>query len=249
VEWDEDEVLALVLHLNFYLNYFDGSAPHIRIHPPPVSASYNRPLRYPAGSFPKHTSSTEIDTPLLFLWEATVTGDTAQRFLYYYRIIEYAAAVYLDSTARSALRIALSLPNALDDLAAVTESVVAAVQKMRMDEVSRYDAMVKEIINPPLLWRELNQNLDAFTTDTTFDGGFSIKALFADGRTEANFTTNDVAIFARAIRDIRNALSHGRDQRTGTTITPTKQNAGKLVPWIGPIRMAASQVILYRAVF
>jgi hypothetical protein len=185
----------------------------------------------------------------LVLWEAGETGDPVERFLYYYRIIEYASTVYLDSTARSALRVALALPNALDDLAAVTESVVAAVQKMKMDEVPRYETMMREIIDPKLLWRELSLNLPAFTSETKFDGGYTVSPLLAASDTEASFTTQDVTSFARTIREMRNALSHGRDQKTGTTITPTTHNSERIVPWVGPIRLTASQVILYKGIF
>jgi hypothetical protein len=248
VEWNEDEVLALVMHLNFYLSYFDASSPVVLIHPPPMTAA-KKPTRYPAGAFPNKISCTEIDTPLLYLWEAAHKGEPTERFLYYYRIIEYSASIYLDSSARTALRIALSLPNALDNLVGVTESVVAAVQKMNLTDPSRYDMMLKEIVDPKLLWRELNLNLGAFVTDTQFDGGFKVPALFAIGRTEADFTSNDVFIFGRTIRDMRNALVHGRDQKTQTTITPTTQNSSRLQSWIAPVRLAASQVILYKDVF
>src|SRR5262249_12476240 len=156
------------------------------------------------------------------------------------------AAVYLDSAARSALRMALALPNALDDLTALTESVIAAVQKTKMEEISRYDAMLKDLLDPKLLWRELNTNPSAFTADVQFDGGFKMSALIAAGRTEDNFTGQDVFVFGRAIRDMRNALSHGREQKSGMTISPTITNSHLLQPWIGPVRMAASQVILYK---
>jgi len=249
IEWDEDNVLALVMHLNFYLSYFDASSPVIALHSPAMTTTTQKPTRYPAEKFPQNVNSKETDSTSLFLWEAARTGDPTQRFLYYYRIIEYSAAVYLDSSARTALRIALALPNALDDLTAVTESVVSAVQRMKMDEYARYETMLKEVVEPKLLWAELNRNMNAFTTEIQFDGGFKVGALLTATRAEADFGIQDVGNFAQRIRDIRNALSHGRDQKTGTTITPTTQNSERLQPWIGPIRLAASQVILYKGVF
>ena len=249
LDWNEDEILALLTHLNFHLSYFDLASPVIIIHPLPTTTTTTRPTRFPAGTFPKNISAKETDSNLLFLWEAARTGESLHRFLYYYRIVEYAAAVYLDSMARTALRIALALPNALDDLSAVTESVVSAVQKMKLDENARYDAMLKEIVEPRLLWGELEKNKTAFTTDTTFDGGFNVKALFTDDRRAASYTEQDVYLFGRSIRDMRNALSHGREQKTGTTISPTAKNSALLQPWVGPIRLVASQVILYKEVF
>jgi hypothetical protein len=249
LNWNEDEILALITHLNFHLSYFDSASPIIFVHSLPTNTTTERPTRYPAGEFPKNVSAKDTDPNLLFLWEAARTGESLNRFLYYYRIIEYAAAVYLDSSARTALRIALALPNALDDLAAVTESVMAAVQKMKLDEIARYDAMLKEIVSPRLLWRELAKNKSAFTGETSFDGGFNVKPLFTADRAEASHTEQDVYLFGRVIRDMRNALSHGRDQKTGTTIAPSAKNAILLQPWVGPIRLVASQVLLYKEVF
>ena len=247
VEWDEDAVFALANHLNFYLTYFDASSPVIVLHSPPATAS-KKPTRYPADRFPNNISATEIDAHLLYLWQAAAAGEPMQRFLYYYRIIEYAAAGYLDSTARAAMRKALALPNALDDLHGLTEVLVATAQKMKNEEIVRYDTMLKEMVTPSILWREMNQNPGAFTTSTDFEGGFRVEPVMSEGRAEVTFTPNDVYVFGRAIRDIRNALSHGRDQKTGTTITPTTHNAAKLEPWIGPVRACASQVMLYKSV-
>ena len=249
IDWDEDTILALRLHLNFYLNYFDIRSPLITMHSASPPTATKERIRYIANEFPKKITSADIDPNVLFLWEAASKGEITTRFLYYYRVIEYSSVVYMDSAARSALRIALSLPNALDDLAAATESVVAAVQKMKMDEFARYDAMLRELVDPKLLWREINENLAAFTQDTQFEGGFKVHALLTPNRTEADFIQSDVLAFGRAIRDMRNALSHGRDQKTGTTISPTTHNIALLSPWIGPTSIVAAQVIMYKDVF
>jgi hypothetical protein len=66
---------------------------------------------------------------------------------------------------------------------------------------------------------------------------------------KTDFTLQDVATFARTIRELRNALAHGRDQKTGTTITPTVHNFAKLQPWLGPTALVASQVLIYKEVF
>src|SRR5260370_24460552 len=109
--------------------------------------------------------------------------------------------------------------------------------------------MLKELIEPQLLWRELKLKVDAFTADTQFEGGFKVNSLFAHGRTAECFTLQDVSTFGRVIRDMRNALSHGRDQKSGTTIMPTTSNLAKFQPWIAPVRLVARQVIHYKSVF
>ena len=153
IDWNEEDILDLTLHLNFYLKYFDDRSPVVLIHPPTTETTWNPRNRYIEDAFPQTIRSQEIDNNALFLWEAARLGDNSRRFLYYYRIIEYSAVSYLDYTARTALRIALAAPNALDDIVRVTENVVAAVQRMKLDEFQRYEAMIKEVLKPAKLWQ------------------------------------------------------------------------------------------------
>jgi hypothetical protein len=235
--------------LNFYLRYFDDQSPVILIHPPAAETTWNPRNRYIEGVFPQTIRSTEIDTNALFLWEAARVGDNSRRFLYYYRIIEYSAVSYLDYTARSSLRMALAAPNALDDIAKVTEEVVMAVHRMKLDDYQRYEAMLKEVLRPAKLWREIQDNLSAFTTATTFDGGYVQKALLASNIDEGNFSEREIVAFAGALRSIRNHLSHGRDPGTKMMIAPTSLNFVRLQPWVGVVALAASQVLLHKDIF
>jgi hypothetical protein len=88
-----------------------------------------------------------------------------------------------------------------------------------------------------------------FTAETTFDGGAKIGALITQkSDPEGNFKDKWPGNFSKAIKDIRNALSHGREKRTQFPITPTVANFGRLSPWAALMHVAASQVVVYQGI-
>jgi hypothetical protein len=90
IEWNEDAIIAGATHLNFYMSYYDNRSPLIVMHPPKIELGPWPPNRqYRAGSFPKQIVAKKIDDNLLHFWSAAHGGEQAQRFLYYYRVIEY----------------------------------------------------------------------------------------------------------------------------------------------------------------
>lgn len=249
VEWNEDFVLNLANHLNFYMSYYDTLSPTILIHTPKTEAQDIKPkTRYIAGRFPERITSNELDDNLLHFWGASLSGDTARRFLYCFRIIEYASTLHLDNNARLAIRRALAAPNVLDDLVGATDNVLAAIQKSKLDDYQKFDAVLRETVDPPLLWREISQNINAFATETRFDGGFSVGPLIAHGGREVDFAAQNFIPLAKALREIRNALAHGKDQKTSAVILPTTRNFDRLRPWASLISVAAGEVLLYRKI-
>lgn len=246
VDWDDDEVLSLVNHLNFYMIYYDTRSPHIVVHSPPAGVTHKPRTRYILGHFPEHIISRQIDQNLLQLWLASNTGDAARRFLYSYRIIEYASYFHLETEAKTKIRKLLEAPHALDDLASLTEHVIGAVQDTKIHETQKIDAVLRTTLDPKLLWKEMQENIGVFTTSTTFDGGFVQAPITTVGTTDADFGPNEISALGAAIRDIRNALSHGRDQKTIKVITPTARNFERLQPWASLIAVAAGEVIVYR---
>jgi hypothetical protein len=248
VEWDEDAVLALANILNFYLTYYDAISAYVVIHAPADTDKLAPQTRFPAGTFPKQIDARPVDDVLLQLWMASKKGDPASRFLYGFRIIEYASFTFLDSKARSEIRKILAAPNAMDEIAAVTERVVEALQKSTLDDFPKCEALLEATVNPALLWREISANMAAFSETITFDGGFVLKPLVSADATATTFATKGIQNFHRSIREIRNALAHGRDVRTAGVITPTVRNFRKLTPWVTLISVAAGEVMLLRNV-
>jgi len=247
VEWDEDEVLGLVNHLNFYMTYYDTISPSIVIHSPKSETQAAQPrTRYMIGRFPERIAAAEVDDTLLHFWNASRLGDPAWRFLQCFRIIEYASFSFLEAGVRASVRRILSAPHALDDMQGVTERVLAAIARSKLDDYLKFEAILKERVEPAVLWREINRNLSAFTTETKFDGGFTVTRLISNGAKEEEFTVNGIGTFTKIIRDIRNGLSHGKELKSSAAITPTARNFERLQPWASLISVAAGEVLLNR---
>ena len=145
-----------------------------------------------------------------------------------------------------ALRRILSAPNALDELGSLTERVLSTLSESSLDEYKRFEAVIKDLVSVGLLWDEISVNLGAFSSEILFEGGFTLPALIKVGWKTQDFAANGILAFVRNIRDTRNALSHGRDQRTQSVIVPTGTNFRRLQPWVSLIAVAAGQVIAYR---
>jgi hypothetical protein len=247
IKWNEDDIFELITNLNFYLTYFDDRSPMVLLHEPPVKS--DKPIqrtRYIHGEFPKEIHGDGLDGNLLSFWISADDGDPMMRFLLYFRIIEYAATHYVDSTIRAELRKVLLAPNLKSDINGGVEKIVGAVNLNKIDDTQRFKAVVRQCVDPCLLWRDIDANMTFFTKDTKFDGGFTVKRLVAAEDTEATFKPRGLETFSDSIRKIRNALSHGKDQETSGVITPTTRNLKLFQPWVHLIATAAGEVVLYK---
>lgn len=248
VLWNEDAVLRLVNQLNFYMSYYDINSPLIRLHTPKSEEKAVKPrTRYIDGKFPDKIEGRALDDHLLHFWSASLSGDPARRFIYCYRIIEYAAFSYLDHKTRVAVRKILASPN-VSSRNDAADQIVSAIQAMKMDDHARFAHFIGDTVDASLIWREISQNLGAFTKETLFDGGFKIGALVSQKSDAEHFINDWPDNFCKAIKNIRNALSHGRDQRTAFPITPTTANFNRLRPWVALTHIAASQVVVYQGI-
>jgi hypothetical protein len=242
----QDEMISTIAHLNFFMSYFDRRTPTVVIHPPKIKRSNVAEQRYVAGRFPSNITARSIDDNLLHYWEAASQGDQARRFLYYYRIIEYSASVYVDQGNRAALKRALSAPNALDDIDRISDEVMNITARIKMDEYARMEAMLKEYVAIQCLWGAIEKNRAYFAAEQVFEGGFIMPAIASEKMTINEFSPSACMTFVRSIKDIRNALSHGKDQKTQSVIIPTSHNLSLLQPWVVLIACAAGDLILYR---
>lgn len=144
LDWDEETIISFCENLNFYIRYYDNESPVIAINTPVEGTSKPR-RRYLAGSFPGNISGKSLDPVLVSFWEAAHEGDPARSFLYYYRIIEYASYLYLESDIRSSLKKALLSPHALNDLNAVVERIATVTQGAKMDDYARFAAVIRKM--------------------------------------------------------------------------------------------------------
>lgn len=245
-EWDDASILDLANHLNFYLGYYDNVSPIIEIQSPTLEAFPAQPnTRYVTGQFPAVITAREIDDTLLRFWEASRIGDTARRFLYSYRVVEYCAFAHIESGIRATVRRLLAAPNALDDIIGVTDKVTSVIMESKISDPQKFDAVIEKAVSSDTLWKEIERNLQAFASEVLFDGGYCVKNIARVGWREDDFRINGLGAFSKAVRGIRNALSHGRDMQSTSVITPTPHNFQKLQPWAALMSAAAGEVILY----
>lgn len=249
VDWDETSTFELISSLNFHLTYYDAISPIIIVHDVSnESRSVVQRTRYLKAKFPDAIAARPLDPNLIAFWQAASTSNPMMRFILYYRMIEYCAGQYIEHSVRSELRRIVSAPDLQDDLKSGVERIIAAVSMKQLEEIQRFKAVVRQNVDPHLLWADINANREALSKDITFDGGFSIKPLIGPTEDESAFCTRPLDAFSDQLRKIRNALSHGKDQETAGVILPTPQNMDLLRPWVHLIATAAGEVVVYKDV-
>lgn len=245
IEWDDNQILSLVRNLNFMMTYYDILSPNILIHTPAPEQTISQPRpRFRLDSFPSIIQAKELDENILAFWNASRTGDPIQRFLFSYRIIEYISFTYLDASARQEIQVAMSAPHALFDIKTTSDLVISAIQGCKLSDVQKFEAVIKDLVDPYVLWKEIECDKKAFSSNIKFDGGMAIEKIINIDWEFSDFITNGMVKFCKQIRDIRNALSHGRDQKTTMVIAPTIKNFSLLRPWGALISAAAEDVIV-----
>ncbi len=246
-KWDENVDVDLAQHLNFYMRYFDREAPLIQIHEDlPEQEGKESNIRYPYGEFPKTVSAHLLDPFLLGLWESSVRGNPRLRFLYSYQIMEYAAFYHASDVVQQTVRRAVMSPHThLDPTRAVTQ-ILDAVANNNQHATEKMKDVVRQSVDPSLVWREVQPHADFFSKKIEFDGGVTLDALIMPQWDEGDFVIGWHPKFIDQLRKIRNALVHGREQSTTNVIMPTRANDDRLRPWLAPLSVAAEQVILCR---
>lgn len=247
VEWEDNEVLQLVNHLNFFMTYYDTSSPSIIVHTPQSENYAKQPqTRFREGTFPKTIQGREIDDNLLYLWTASKTGDPARRFLYNYQIIEYSAHSFIEQNVRMAVKRIVAAPSSADNVDSTVTRILESIGQSDIHETQKIDLLLKEVVRPELIFREIEKSIDFFSKRIEFDGGFLLEPIAKKGWKEDDFGVNGLVSFAKTLRYIRNALSHGREQKSVAVIAPTDKNFERLQFWVPLVAVAAGEVVVYR---
>lgn len=198
------------------------------------------------GALLQATTSRQIDNNLLAFWQASKLGDPSRRFLYSYQIIEYCSFGYIEECVRSAVKKALSSPTAFDNIDSTTTKILECLAPSQMHHAQKIDALLRHAVNPDLIFREIKLNIDFFTKKIQFEGGYVLEPIVKDTWKEDDFRVNGILALSKALRETRNALSHGREQRASSVIAPTTANLRLLQGWVPLVSVAAAEVILYR---
>lgn len=243
---EDTDVIDLCHHLNAYMLYYDKSTPTILVHQEEPNTSVVR-TRYTDENFPKRINSKKIDPTVLSFWNGVFGNqDPTMKFLLLYRLVEYLAFSHLEAKTMAEMKRLLSRPNLLDrvDISA-KEAVGIMASKGAVDMIPRMLKMVEEAVDTRVLWRGIENNAAMFRNSTDFDGGLVIGGLLSGSCAYNNWEKNGIQTTLKALRDIRNALAHGQDEKTRLTILSTPANSARLAPWLNLIEIIAGECMLY----
>jgi hypothetical protein len=210
VQLDEANAIRLLECLNFYLTYYDSSSPRILIHD--IHEPVKSMTRYREGKFPKKINGRAFDENLMSFWDATRQSNTMLRFIFCYRIIEYAASHYVDAITRAKLAKVVANPSIGENVAEAIAEILSAFDGARADDVPRFNSLIINAVDPQIVWREIENNKEIFCERVVFDGGFTLAPITSKEESKKVFANGGLLKFANAIRLIRNVLVHGRDQ-------------------------------------
>lgn len=249
LEWNEEKCVDIAMHLNFYMTYYDFRNPTINVFPPKQEKSeFKIREQYVVGYFPKEIRGKELNLNLMHFWAQTRKADALRRFQYCYQIVEHASFYFVEEKVKRALHKALSLPHIHHELENIIVEVMDNLAETKTWEGTKMQKLLSEAVEPKLIWKEIEKNKKYFSTQQEFEGGFKLRSLISANQTEESFCNNWEGNFCKDLRDIRNSLSHGREQSTSGVILPTAANISKIEPWVGLASVVAGQVMIFQPI-
>ncbi len=243
VEDDEASMIKVARHLNFFMTYYDNKSPQVLVHTTDLLEDKAARDRYLHGKFPTYIRGRELDTRMLSFWSPQQASTSLMRFLFYYRILEFAASQYVEAKIRSKLKRLVNSPSVVGDDRELLEKIIEAVDAKKQDDIPRLKSLVKETVDTSLLWGVIDQHRDAFCKKTTFEGGYVSDPFLTENCSKEALETG-IDKMTDTIRKMRNALSHGKDFESGGVVVPSRKNERLLEPWVLLLEIIAGQVML-----
>ena len=245
-EFEEDKIVEISKHLNFFMSYYNRNSPLILIHSTKGEESEPiRELKIFEMDFPKKISCSHKDPFLLDLALAAREAETRLKFIYYYQILEYAAFYYVDSDIKRKMLQIIAAPDIQANPDRYIFRLLEIITDLRESDEAKLNKIVETGCTPDIVWEEIQQNLPYFSKRQEFEGGFVIEPFISEDMTLESFATMWLPKTPDILRKIRNALVHGRERRLGLVIAPTQNSERKIRPWIPVIRRIAEQVLIF----
>jgi len=247
-KFDEDKIVEISKHLNFFMQYYDRDCAYTIIH-----SLETEPLKMPKQlklietTFPNNISTRRQDPFLLDLALVAITSTVEPRlqFLYYYQILEYAGFYYVDTEIKRHLLKIINTPDIQSNPDKYIPEMLDKVTELYQGEDAKLDRIVQVRCNSDIIWKEIHQNRSFFLQKQEFDGGHVMEPLISEDMTNEGFRVAFHPKVIKSLRGIRHALVHGRERRVTQVISPTKQNDLKIRSLVPLIRRIAEQVIIY----
>ena len=222
IDWDESVIMDFVRQLNFYMHYFDTETPLILIHETATPMPETPRPRFLLDNFPERIVIRQLESHLLSLWETVrrAPGDPRHVFLYCYQIIEFASFYYLKDDQSQQLRRILVAPETATRPDDGIRQVLDVVAEFKARDEERVVAVVRQFVDPVVIWKEIELCGAYFSAEMPFEGGFRLPPLIKSDWTLEDFKLAWLPKLPDALRQIRNALVHSRESRMVSVITP-----------------------------
>lgn len=247
IDWDEAKLIDLAHHLNFYMRYFDYGATQIILNEPSGAPRNFTRVNEPHGEWPSEVSARRLDANLLTVWRgAAASTDVFMGYLLYYQVLEYAASYFLDEKTRKGVDRILRAPDVAARAADSARRVVDLVSSAcSAKEDKRMEDLLRELVDPELMWCLIEPNKAVFARTCRFTGGVVVEPLVGDDTTGDTFGAKWPGKLGRALRHVRNAVAHPGEPGGAGTIESCEANKLCLEPWLLLCKAAASQVVLH----
>lgn len=255
IEGDFDKMdvaqhIIFLKHVNFMLKYYDRRSPIILImdHEDESIADIDLPCKTALEPFPSKITSCQFNPTLLELVTAAQNSYNYRlKYIFYFQVLEYCSYYYIENSLRLKIINIIKSPDILN-----TEKYSGKIIETysnyfkNNNDSARLDRLLVDLCSYDDIKNELKTNSKYFTESKTFDGGFTIKALFktADEIDNPNNDNNIISQIRKNIESIRNVLVHARESRENVEIKPTQRNSILLAPYLYLLRRIAETIIL-----
>lgn len=249
--FDEEKIVEISKHLNFFMQYYDRKASYILIHSPESGElETEKQLRFVEADFPRKIRTKRKNPFLLDLALAANEADTRLKFIYYYQILEYAAFYYIEDNIKKDLLKIINTPDIFSNPDKYIPKILDAVGEKKQDDVLilKIEKIIKANCAPDIIWKEIENNIPYFSNKQEFEGGFVIEPIINKDTTLESFSegwSRTATTLRVTLCSIRNALVHAREKTLGVVISPTLDNNRKIRPWLSVIRRIAEQVLIF----
>jgi uncharacterized pyridoxamine 5'-phosphate oxidase family protein len=236
----------LVRHINFLLSYYDRSSPLIVINEREDDGlpEDRKQVRLIEGVFPPHLSVSPIDEIVLRLIAVARNNQPRFSFLYYYQVFEYAGYQYIDENIKKLLRHHLKDPALICCGEDKIAELFAIFSEANHNDDVKMKKVIEEYCDPFVIWKEIENDKEFFSSEHAFHGGFELKALIAPDTTASTWKAMWMPKLYDHLTKIRNSLVHARERRENKVILPGKANNKLLGHYVPVIARVAEQIAL-----
>jgi hypothetical protein len=243
-EADEQQLVRLFEHMNFFMAYFDNRSPSILVHEAePQDAVKETRVRYLWGAFPDAIRATSIDPYLLGLWSsAKNAGDTFRQLIYYYQMLEYSAFYFLTEKSEKSIESILRAPETAAFPNRAWQRIQDVLAGEKIDEGAKLVSVVKQGVDVESIWKDVEANRTCFERHLAFDGGYDLPPVISASTDLNTFKVSGLEKLVNTFRLLRNALVHAREKRMANVISATRRNHALVRPYIKPLSSIAMQV-------